>query len=80
MAVLQSESLQTGTLEGLFTANEETDISGIKGVVPGLLQGTILISLDSEEEGTFTVGSAGGEHASVEASHGQVLVPPDMVS
>jgi dipeptidase D len=80
MAVLQSETLQAGPIEGLFTVDEETDMSGINGLAPGVLQGTTLINLDSEEEGTFTIGSAGGEHAEIHFSYPQEQAPEDMVS
>ena len=80
MAVLQSETLQAGPIEGLFTVDEETDMSGINGLAPGVLQGKTLINLDSEEEGTFTIGSAGGEHAEIHFSYAQAQAPEDMVS
>ena len=65
MAVLQSETLQAGPLEALFTVDEETTMSGANGLKPDALQGRILINMDSEEEGVFTIGSAGGEHATI---------------
>ena len=80
MTALQSETLRTGPLEGLFTVDEETDMSGINGLAAGVLQGTTLINLDSEEEGTFTIGSAGGERAEVHTTYTEVPVPADMVS
>ena len=80
LAVLQSDTLQAGPIEGLFTVDEETDMSGINGLAPGVLQGTTLINLDSEEEGTFTIGSAGGEHAEVHFDYEQVAAPADMAA
>ena len=80
LAVLQSETLQAGPVEGLFTVDEETDMSGINGLAADVLQGKTLINLDSEEEGAFTIGSAGGEHASVHFSYAQVPAPADMAS
>ncbi len=80
MAVLQSETLQTGPIEGLFTVDEETDMSGINGLAADVLHGTTLINLDSEEEGTFTIGSAGGERANVTSSYAQEPVPAEMMS
>jgi dipeptidase D len=80
LAVLQSETLQAGPIEGLFTVDEETNMSGVNGLAPGVLQGTTLINLDSEEEGTFTIGSAGGEHAGVSASYDQVPPQAGMAS
>lgn len=80
MAVLQSQTLQTGPLEGLFTVDEETDMSGANGLKGGVLQGSILINLDSEWEGVFIIGAAGGGHVSVASSYPQVPAPADMVS
>lgn len=77
MAVLQDETLQAGPIEGLFTVDEETTMSGVNGLTPGVLQGTTLINLDSETEGTFTIGSAGGESATVAFSYPQEPAPSD---
>jgi len=80
MAVLQSQTLQTGPLEGLFTVDEETDMSGANGLKGDELQGTILINLDSEWDGVFLIGAAGGGHVNVTSSYPQVSAPADVVS
>ena len=80
MAVLQSRTLQAGPLEGLFTVNEETDMSGANGLQGGVLQGSILLNLDSEWDGVFLIGAAGGGHVEVASSYPQVSAPADMVS
>jgi dipeptidase D len=80
MAVLQSQTLQAGPLEGLFTVDEETDMSGANGLQGDALQGSILINLDSEWDGVFLIGAAGGGHVSVASSYPQVSAPADMVS
>jgi dipeptidase D len=80
MAVLQSETLQTGPVEGLFTVDEETDMSGAHGLPGDVLQGSILINLDSEWDGVFLIGAAGGGHVSVTSPYPQVPAPADMVS
>ncbi len=80
MAVLQSETLQTGPLEGLFTVDEETDMSGAHGLQADALQGSILINLDSEWDGVFLIGAAGGGHVSVTSPYPQVPAPADLVS
>jgi dipeptidase D len=80
MAVLQSKTLQSGPLEALFTVDEESTMSGADGLKGDLLQGTILINLDSEDEGVFTIGSAGGEHVNIVSSYPQVAAPADMPS
>jgi dipeptidase D len=80
MAVLHSDTLQAGPLEALFTVDEETSMSGVNGLKPDALQGRILINMDSEEEGVFTIGAAGGEHAAIHSSYPQVPAPRDMAA
>jgi len=60
MAVLESTSLKHGPVEALFTIDEETGMTGAFGLKPGLLDGDILINMDSEDEGELYVGCAGG--------------------
>jgi dipeptidase D len=47
-------------LELLFTVDEETGLTGASALEPGFVEGKILINIDSEDEGYFTVGCAGG--------------------
>jgi dipeptidase D len=60
MAVLESTSLKHGPVEALFTIDEETGMTGAFGLKTGLLDGDILINMDSEDEGELYVGCAGG--------------------
>jgi dipeptidase D len=55
-----ADDLAHGPLELLFTIDEETGLTGAQGLDPSLLTGRRLLNLDSEEEGTVTVGCAGG--------------------
>jgi dipeptidase D len=80
MAILQSKTIQAGPLEALFTVDEETDMSGANGITPDELQGRTYINLDSENEGVFTIGSAGGEDVDVNADYPETAAPQDMVS
>ena len=61
MAVLASKTIKHGPVEVLLTATEETGMDGANGLKPGLLNGEILINMDSEDEGELYVGCAGGE-------------------
>lgn len=47
-------------LEILITVDEETGLTGAQNLEPGWLTGSLLLNLDSEDEGVFTVGCAGG--------------------
>lgn len=60
LAVLQSRDLAHGPLEALFTVDEETGMSGANGLRQGLLDGELLLNLDSEDEGEICIGCAGG--------------------
>jgi dipeptidase D len=60
MAVLASTDVPHGMVEGLFTATEETGMDGAEGLEPGILQGDVMLNLDSEDEGEVYVGCAGG--------------------
>jgi dipeptidase D len=60
LAVMEDRSLVNGPVECLFTVDEETGLTGAYQLKKDLLKGDILINLDSEDEGTFTIGCAGG--------------------
>ena len=66
LAVLEDKSLKHGPVEVLVTYDEETGMTGANSLKPGVLQGDILINLDSEEEGELCVGCAGGLDASAD--------------
>jgi len=50
-------------MELLFTTDEETGLTGASSLQAGFIQGKQLLNIDSEDEGVFTVGCAGGEDA-----------------
>ena len=60
LALLASKDLQHPRLEVVLTVDEETGLYGAEAIDLSMLQGKKLINLDSEEEGVFTVGCAGG--------------------
>jgi dipeptidase D len=60
LAVMEEKSLVHGPLEFLFTVDEETGLTGANKIQKGFLAGKMLLNLDSEDEGTFTIGCAGG--------------------
>lgn len=60
LAVLESKDLVHGPLEFLFTVDEETGLTGAKGLKPGFLKSGIMLNLDSEEDGALYVGCSGG--------------------
>ncbi len=60
MAIMEDCTLQHGPLEALITADEETGMYGAFGLKGGELEGSLLLNLDSEEEGVLYIGCAGG--------------------
>jgi len=60
MAVLEATDLVHGPVEVLITTDEETGMTGAEGLKAGVLDGDILLNLDSEDEGELYIGCAGG--------------------
>lgn len=60
MAILASGEISHGPLECLFTVDEESGMTGALGLQPGFIEGSILLNLDSEDEGEIFIGCAGG--------------------
>lgn len=60
MAILESDSIPHPAIEALFTIDEETGMTGAMGLKSGILQGDVLLNLDTEEDDEIGVGCAGG--------------------
>ncbi len=60
LAILEDDSIVHGPLEILLTVDEETGLNGAAALESDFLKGRILLNLDSEEEGAFSIGCAGG--------------------
>lgn len=60
MAILASGRIRHGALECLFTTDEESGMTGAFGLQPGFIKGSVLLNLDSEDEGEIFIGCAGG--------------------
>jgi len=60
MSIVEDESVKHPPLELLLTVEEEQGVGGADNLDPSLLFGKTLINVDSETEGVFTVGCAGG--------------------
>jgi dipeptidase D len=60
LAILNSDIVQHGPIECLFTADEETGMTGAFGLKSGFMDGKILLNLDSEDEGEIFIGCSGG--------------------
>ena len=60
MAVLSSNNIPHPPIEALFTIDEETGMTGAMGLKGGVLEGEILLNLDTEEDDEIDMGCAGG--------------------
>lgn len=61
LAVLAADDISHGKIEALFTVDEETGLTGANSLDKNLLTGSILLNLDTEEEGEIYIGCAGGK-------------------
>lgn len=80
MAILEATDIIHGPLEVLITMDEETGMTGANNLQPGILQGDILINLDSEDEGELYVGCAGGEDAVATFQYQEIDIPENMLA
>ena len=60
MAILSSTDIPHPSIEALFTIDEETGMTGAMELEKGILNGTILLNLDTEDDDEFSIGCAGG--------------------
>lgn len=60
LALLASDSIPHPCLNVILTVDEEIGMLGAASLSPAWLEGDYLLNIDSEEEGVFTVGCAGG--------------------
>lgn len=69
MAVFASDNIKHPDIEALFTMDEETGMTGAQELKEGLLNGKIMLNLDSEEDDEMTIGCAGGVDVLVEGKY-----------
>jgi dipeptidase D len=60
LAALEAKDIAHGPLEVLLTVDEEAGMGGARNLQPGLLQGRLMLNLDTEEWGSYYTGCAGG--------------------
>jgi dipeptidase D len=60
LAIATDKDAEHGPLEILMTVDEETGLTGATNLEPGFITGKILLNLDSEEDGSYYIGCAGG--------------------
>ena len=75
MSVLASKTIKHPPLEALFTIDEETGMTGAKGLQANYLNGEILLNLDTEDDDEIDIGCAGGIDVSAENTYNEVGAP-----
>ncbi|MBC7874832.1 MAG: aminoacyl-histidine dipeptidase, partial [Ferruginibacter sp.] len=72
MTVLAASDIPHPALEALFTIDEETGMTGALSLKGGLLDGKIMLNLDTEEDNELTIGCAGGIDVTCTGNYEQV--------
>lgn len=60
MGILASKDIPHPAIEGMFTVDEETGMTGAKELDPSFYEGKILLNLDTEDDDELSIGCAGG--------------------
>ncbi len=75
LALLESDDIEHGPIECVFTRDEETGLTGAEGMKAGFMTGDYLINLDSEDEGEIFVSCAGGRNTTAKFKFQRTEVP-----
>ncbi|MFK7931919.1 MAG: aminoacyl-histidine dipeptidase [Saprospiraceae bacterium] len=79
MALLASKDIPHPPLEALFTIDEETGMTGALELKGGLLDGKIMLNLDTEDDNELTIGCAGGIDITATGDYVQEKLAGDFV-
>lgn len=79
MAILESKDIPHPAIEALFTIDEETGMTGALNLKGGILQGQILLNLDTEEDDEIDIGCAGGIDVTATRTYNEEEVPESSV-
>lgn len=77
LAVLTDDTLVHGPIEVLVTVDEETGMTGAFGLEKEMLNGKILLNLDSEDDAEVFIGCAGGVDTQAVFSYHRSFAPTD---
>ena len=79
MAVMIDKDLVHGPVEALFTINEEIGLEGAQNLGKDMIKGTMLLNLDSEDDGEIFVGCAGGIDTTAIFTYKRSLSPENFI-
>jgi len=77
MALLESTDIPHPPLEGLFTIDEETGMTGAKNLDATLISAKVMLNLDTEEDDEVDIGCAGGIDVTAAANYVEQPTPVD---
>mgnify|MGYP001541187482 FL=1 len=77
LAVMADNSLEHGPIEALFTVDEETGMTGANNLGENMMNGSILLNLDSEDDGEIFIGCAGGIDTTITFEYKREMAPAD---
>ena len=77
LAAVTDPKLEHGPLEVLVTVDEETGMTGAFGLGDGMVTGSILLNLDSEDDAEVFVGCAGGVDTLATFKYHRSVAPSD---
>ena len=77
LAVLVDKDLVHGPVECLFTVDEETGLTGANNLGEGMISGSLLLNLDSEDDAEIFVGCAGGVDTTCTFHYERSMAPTD---
>ena len=77
LAALTDDTLVHGPLQALFTVDEETGLTGANNLGEGMIQGKMLLNLDSEDDAEIFVGCAGGVDTTCLFKYDRSMAPTD---
>ncbi len=80
LAILESGDISHGPVECLFTVDEETGLTGAFNLGEQMLNGRILLNLDSEDDGELFIGCAGGIDTNITFDYQRVSPEVDHVA
>ena len=80
MAILEAKDIEHPAIEALFTIDEETGMTGAKYLDNAILEGEILLNLDTEEDDEIGIGCAGGVDLTASKKYTQEETPSKSIA
>lgn len=77
LSLLDSDDIPHPAIEAVFTSDEEIGLLGADALDCSYLEGKIMINIDSDVEGVFTAGCAGGRRVDIQLSLNREPVSQD---